>query len=598
MKRTALCIIVEGDKKLEDLKIAVDSVKDYVDEVVITTNGKDVEKTKAYCGKLGYKYSHLPWSDDFSKQRNFNFSQVDKDVEYIVWIDSDDEFVGAEYLPEVFKVMDKKEMDTIFLTYWYGCRFKEDSQKRLKDLAEVELFHNRERIIRRDKYYWKGRIHETPVGFEGLEPKYTGVKHLPDDPHPVFPMAVLHRDATRKSHEANANRNARNTRILEKQLEDEKKAGKADPRTILYLMKVYKMAGGKDTLIKCISFGEEYLKNSGWDEERSTAYVLISDCFYELGHFDRAKETLLGALNEWPHNKEIMLSLANVSFALKKYNDMKLYMDLAKSMDVNKTTSGNRNVLDYKFKGLLLDLKYNLYVAKKLDKALKAAEALYEIEPNENNEEQVAYISDLNDYNDACKNIDEFTRYLAEAKLYGELNTLLDNFPEKFKELPFYNRLMNKYGKPRVWGEKEICYYASAGFDHFEKWGPESLKTGIGGSETAVIRLAQEWTKLGYKVTVYGDPLKEGVVDGVNYVSFKRFNPKDRFNIFIQWRAGFMSNKVSSKKFLVDLHDVWHEKDYLKTIDTIDKFIVKSNYHRELAPNIPDDKFIVISNGI
>jgi tetratricopeptide (TPR) repeat protein len=598
MKRTALCIIVEGDKKLEDLKIAVGSAAQYLDEVCITTNGKETEKTKVWCKENGYKHSHLPWDDDFAKQRNFNFSQVSKEVEYIFWIDSDDEVIGAENIPKIIQTMDQKEMDTIFLTYWYGCSFKDQENRNSQTLEEVELFHNRERIIRRDKYYWKGRLHETPVHFEGMEPKYTGIKHLPTDPHPLYQIAVLHRDATRLSHEANANRNERNRRILEKQYEEEEKRGETDPRTVLYLMKVYKQSGTRDDLIKCISYGEDYLKRSGWDEERSTAYVLISDCFYELGHFERAKGTLLGALEEWPHNKEIMLGLANVSFALKKYNDMKLYMDLAESMDVNNTTSGNRNVLDYKFKGLLLDLKYNLYVSKEIKKAVKAAREIYKIEPNTNNEEQVAYLEDLNSYNEACRNIDEFTRYLADAKLYKELDTILNNFPEKFKELPFYDRLKNKYGKPRVWGEKEICYYASIGGPHFEKWDPSSMKSGIGGSETAVIRLAQEWAKKGYKVTVYGDPKEEGIYDGVEYLSYTRFNPKDRFNIFIQWRAGFLANKISCKKFLVDLHDVWHEKDYLKHLDAIDKFIVKSKYHRDLAPSIPDDKFVIVSNGI
>ena len=59
-----------------------------------------------------------------------------------------------------------------------------------------------------------------------------------------------------------------------------------------------------------------------------------------------------------------------------------------------------------------------------------------------------------------------------------------------------------------------------------------------------------------------------------------------------------MANKVVSKKFLVDLHDVWSEKDYLEHLDNIDKFLVKSKYHRELAPNIPDSKFTIISNGL
>lgn len=598
MRKTALCIIVEGDSKLDSLKIAVDSAKDYVDEVCITANGQDTILTREYCEENGFNYSYLPWDDDFSKQRNFNFAQTSSDVDYVLWLDSDDELVGGDNLPKIFKLARQKEYDQIFFTYWYGARFKKDSLNVAKNLVSVELYHNRERIIKKNKIRWVGRIHETPMEFDGSKLNYTGIKHLPDAPHELFPIAVLHREATQLSVEQNTNRADRNRRILEKQLEGERTTGKLDPRTVLYLMKIYAESREREYLIKCIALGEEYLEKSGWDEERSTAYVLVSNCFFNLGHYERAKSTLLGALEEWPHNKEIFLALANTSYALGKYKDMKLYMDLASSMEIDKSTAGNRNILDLKFKTLLLELNYNLNVVKKIDKAYKAAQEIYELDPTPENEERMNYISDLNDFNEAAGNIDHFIQYLAKAKLYDDLKAVIDSFPSKFKELPFYNRIKNRYGEPKTWSDNEICYYASFGGDHFEKWDPSSLKDGIGGSETAVIRLAKEWTALGYKVTVYGDPKKEGIFDGVEYKSFRRFNPKDRFNIFIQWRSGFLSDKVVAKKFFVDLHDVWSEQDYIEKLDTIDAFIVKSKYHRELAPSIPDDKFIIISNGI
>ena len=598
MNKSALCIIVEGDQKLDGLKIAVDSAKDFVDEVCITANGKSTTETKEYCKKNGFKYSFLEWKDNFAEQRNFNFAQASIDVDYILWLDSDDQLVGGEYLPKIFDLARRKEYDQVFFTYWYGNRFVEGKERNYENLIDIELYHNRERIIKRNKIKWVGRLHETPVEFDGSKLNYTGIKHTLEDPHPVFPIAVLHRDATRHSDAENEVRGDRNKRLLEKQLNDEREAGKIDPRTVLYLMKIYAYSKSDSLHKKCIALGEEYLTKSGWDEERATALILVSSCFYYLGHYERAKATLLGALDEWPQNKEIYLALANVSFSLGKYDDMKTYMDIASAIEPDKKTAGNRNIIDWKFKSLMLDLKYNLNVVKKIKKAFEAAEKIYEIEPSEKNLEQLNYLSDLSDYNDACEHIDLFTRYLAKAKLYDELNAVLDNFPAKFKELPFYNKLINSYSKPKTWADNEICYYASFGGDHFEKWDPSSLKDGIGGSETAVIKLAKEWTSLGFKVTVYGDPKKEGVYDGVTYKSFRRFNPKDRFNIFIQWRSGFLANKIVAKKFFVDLHDVFSEQDYLDILPSIDKIFVKSQYQRSLAPNIPDDKFVIISNGI
>jgi len=34
-----------------------------------------------------------------------------------------------------------------------------------------------------------------------------------------------------------------------------------------------------------------------------------------------------------------------------------------------------------------------------------------------------------------------------------------------------------------------------------------------------------------------------------------------------------------------------------KELQFIDRFFVKSKYHRNIAPTIPDNKFLIVSNG-
>jgi len=170
--------------------------------------------------------------------------------------------------------------------------------------------------------------------------------------------------------------------------------------------------------------------------------------------------------------------------------------------------------------------------------------------------------------------------------------------PENMRNLPFAWHMFNKHKNPRIWDSNEICYYATFGQAHFEKWGPESLKKGLGGSETAVIRLAKEWAKLGWKVTVYCDCGKEeGEHDGVTYLPYFKFNHRDSFNIFINWRSTHLAGKIKAKKFVVDLHDLMAE-DMVKNFDRYDKLFVKSEFHRSLALNVPDEKVMVVSNGI
>ena len=113
-----------------------------------------------------------------------------------------------------------------------------------------------------------------------------------------------------------------------------------------------------------------------------------------------------------------------------------------------------------------------------------------------------------------------------------------------------------------------------------------------------MIRLSEEWVKQGYKVAVYGDPEKPCTINGVVYLPWYWFNSQDKFNIFIQWRGWGMCNKIKCKKFMVDLHDIFAGIDVDESmLPDIDRFMVKSQYHRDLAKNIPDYKFKIISNG-
>ena len=55
----------------------------------------------------------LKWNDDFSEQRNFNFSQMPKNSDYFFWMDSDDILIGGKYLFEIARIAKEKGKDTV-----------------------------------------------------------------------------------------------------------------------------------------------------------------------------------------------------------------------------------------------------------------------------------------------------------------------------------------------------------------------------------------------------------------------------------------------------------------------------------------------------
>jgi len=278
---------------------------------------------------------------------------------------------------------------------------------------------------------------------------------------------------------------------------------------------------------------------------------------------------------------------------------MEHWMGIGLNMDLGKSNSNLNNILELKILGAELMLQFSLHGKRNSKKAYESAKLLNTVNPTKNNEHNEKHLYEVMRVDDACANVHELFKYYEEARTEEYIPELYKTLPDGIKKLPFYIKYYNKYKKPRIWKDNEIAYFADFGKGHFHKWDGRSInKGGVGGSETAVIRLSEEWTKMGYSVVVYGDPEEPLLYNGVLYLPYFHFNQRDKFNVFIQWRHNALAGKISTKKFLVDLHDVTHSASYMDKLDKIDKVMVKSKYHRGLLEDVPDDRFLVISNGI
>ena len=150
------------------------------------------------------------------------------------------------------------------------------------------------------------------------------------------------------------------------------------------------------------------------------------------------------------------------------------------------------------------------------------------------------------------------------------------------------------------------------------EWSPATLKTKgrgfVGGSEEAVINLSRELAKLGWNVTVYNNCGKKPVTDLVTYcdhngatahqfVTYRPFwerNFRDKQDVVILWRFPRpLDTPINADKVFVDLHDTVEADEFTPgRLRSLTKVLVKSQFHRSLFPNIPDNKIAVIPNGI
>lgn len=585
--KIALCIICKGDSELESLKYAVASTKGLFD-VFITANGESVSETRKWCKNNGYNFSYLPWNNSFSEQRNYNFAQA-QGYDYILWMDSDDAILNPEVILEVARIAKSKDFDAVFFDYWYGNKFS--GKPSLETFKKVEITQKRERLIKPGSIIWKKRLHESPLPMDGDKYSYSRVPYSEK-----YPVAWVHLGADRyDSNNRMQERMARNQELLELDLKDERETKEgADPRTILYLMKIYAESDDKETLNKCIKLGEEYLAKSGWDEERAVCYRLISVCFGKMNKHKEANLMLHEAIREYPHDPLLYLYLSRTYFNLKNYSAMKHWLDIALTIKDDRVSMAN--ILDMEILSAQLTLQYYLYSDNKnAKKAYEAAVLLNKADPTPNNQANEERLYDLKEMDIASAGAHKYLLYLKSIERFDLIPKSIEAMPYEMQYLPFAQHFYNKYKEPKKWANNEICYYASFGGPHFEQWSPLSLIKGIGGSETAVIELAREWAKMGYKVTVYGDPGKmEGYHEGVYYAPWFKFNPRDHFNIFIQWRDSSLAGKIKCKKFMVDLHDLYWEGSHEGK--PIDHIMVKSEFHKSLGPKLKNME--VVHNGI
>ena len=587
--KLAATFIIKDDFELTSFKKCTASVIPFVDSWHVLANGKETAQIEEYVRSQGGDYHYLAWDEDFSKQRNFIFSKVPDDTDFIYWQDSDDVLVGGEYLRTCAELAKRNGKDVVFFAYWYGCKF--EGEPSLENFREVDIEHYRERLIRPGVIEWKGRLHETPVPVQGQKDNYTKFTYDKDE----CPIAVMHLSTMEDAYE----KLERNKRILELQLAEEREESTADPRTLLYLMKIYAEEESREKWSECIEMGEEYLTKSGWDEERANACDLMAICYTKLGDDRASIKFLHKAIEEYPHQPLHYIRLALSYYNIEKYRESKHWLEVASKLDLDSRTAGINNIKEIKvlFAQLLLKLKYN--VDKDLKGAVGAAEILYKEQPLDSNKENLLFLMDLLDLQNASESSKKVVDYLQDIGDSKAALAVINALPIVIGEQPWAIKVRQQNTSPRIWKDNEICYFANFGSKHFEKWDGRSLQKGIGGSETAVRELAREWAELGYKVTVYGDPQYMGEYEDVLYLPWYYFNKADKFNIFIQWRNASLAPYIKAKKFYVDLHDVVAQVDYPDHImNAVDGIFLKSKYHRDMLPQLSDEKALVVGNGI
>lgn len=572
MAKISLCMIVKEPKgdAFEDCWF---SVMQYVDEVVVVTEDK---KWIELVESEGIKYQQIKpfyykWQDDFANARNFSFSKATNDI--ILWIDADDTIEHPEKLQEVAQLIEDGKLDWA----WFEYIYEKDDQ------GNVLMRQWQPRMMRKGTGHWEMPIHEafTPDK-EVVQTMYQGIR-------------VIHH--TQENHRAEHGK--RNLKIL---LADYEKNGiKTDPRILYYLGNTLLAL---EKFAEAIPFYHMHVEQCGWPEEKYFSLHYLSKTYSYIGQYEAAINMAMEATKIFPNWNLAYFDLAeyytiqadtkNDKLGYKKAIEWTL-IGLTKQKPDSKQYFSND--LDYTLMplGRLADcyLQTDEYV-----RAFDIANRLHKQYPDN------PLVTELYKTTKEVVETEDFvSSFVTVANKIGNTDRikgakLFDALPSSFDEDIRIQTLRQNFVPPKTWEANSVVIFCG---DSLEEWAKPSLYTGIGGSETAVIYMAQELTKLGYKVTVYnkcGD--YRGTYAGVEYLPYYHFNVKDNFNYLVSWRnPGVFNYPLKAKKTYLWLHDIAYPQYFSENALTKpDKILFLSKWHRDNLPELPEEKVFITNNGI
>lgn len=612
MSKIALCIISRGtDKDPQRLHQALSSIATHVDGIFVTLTapsnltGEAEKVLKLFNANISY--NEALWEADqeavdwlkgffgydpylkaqdklfqFDVARNFNFSQVPPEYDWIVWMDTDDIFIHAENLHKLADMGIEKNIEAIYFNYLYQAEF--DDKGRVKHRI---IEHLRERLVRNNGVYkWIAPIHETLI------------EQRPTDKTDNYDCEVVHM-ATDEDRQLSLQRNLKNLELSIYQTKGE------DPRHIYYLAKALFDIRTEDANDKAIPLLNQYLigeHKSGWPEERQQAWEYMGEIYRRKGQHNNSIKAVLNAFTEPSDPTPSPFINLALSYMLKGQYALALFwIKIATSIPERKTTLV-KNTKD--LQGRVLEIIYNSCLnLSKVDEAWAAATKLIDMFPDEQNvKDAFGFINRIKVERDLTMKITEIATFLQQNGEQAKIKSLLNAVPQIASQNPFITELYLKNNPPKYWEDDEVAIWCGPGFTN---WSPKKLAepggSFIGGSEEAVIHLATALQKQGLRVTVYGDPGdEEGIVNGVNWLPYYKLNKLDHFNILVSWRQlGFFDQELTAKKKYLWLHDIANPLEYTKErTDKLDKVIFLSKWHRDNVPALEEEKVWISSNGI
>ena len=628
-----LAIIVRDDPGLEH---CLKSVRPHVSKIVVVDTGS-VDDTPEVARRYADKVDIFTACNDpatgliesFSMARNHSYKLAAQMGEpWTMWLDSDDELVHGERLSYLIDQADQARKGApayVVMPYQYAS----DAQGRPTTWQYRERLH-----CPADAFEWQQPVHEV------LCPKPNIIPYRID----TDDVQVFHR----RHLIGKQTESGRNLRILRKLHAAE---GDRDARTLYYLGQEL---GNHGLYQESVDTMTRYVGLSGWDDEKCLAilriveYVgtFIVDPVLKRPNFDLAVEWAWRAVAVKDNWGECWWALARVHYNMAcagidprtNYERCVRYAQRGLACPPTETllfVNPRERVFDvHQFLNLALN-----YLGD-VKGALESVETGLKHEPQDGNflHNRVIYEDFLarHDVKVALDKLiqigrmgtgrrDRIVAVLDEPDTIQDgASIVFDNVSTKMvrgEQIIAIDQKLVDVTEPTatpfvpikptgaVPAElKRVAIYVGPSV---EAWSPTTAKkSGIGGSETAVIEMARRLVQAGHNVTVYGDVSRpgldlSGMYEGVAYVDHGEIRGTETDILIVSRRADLVDPewKIRRKLTYCWVHDI-HVGDSLTRERRVgfDRFLCLTDWHRRFFlstyPFLPAEQVGVTQNGI
>lgn len=497
----------------------------------------------------------------FANARNESFKHLDPALDWWLWVDADDVFDGGAQLSD-FLGQVPEHVGGIWLPYLYG---QVEGQTNT-------LFH-RERLLRpRLNWTWEGRVHE--VVKPGAQQQWL----IADTPR------IVHQDGGHRG-QSSADRN----NLL---LEIDYEADPQNGRTLFYLGNSYFALGDMETAAHWYEQLAQ-LPTRPNPYELWQAYCYLSQCYRRMGDPAAALKAAFGAIDTVPQHPEPYLYLAAVYEDMGEHEKCLHWTTEAKKLP-DPPFFVFKNPLDRSFNSRVTASDALMKLGR-VKEAVAEREAAYAVIPDKQVGEAIAQGKGLLVAEQQANEALTVFKVLSRAGHEEAAVKHYDTLPPSVRQFGRVRDLVvPALLKRRPNTQPRIVFWCGRSM---EEWYPGTLNTtGIGGSETAVVEIAQRFARAGWRVDVYnGAGRYEGVYDDVGYWDPERM-AVNMADVFVSWRQPQAHSGSLPRATVLWCHDLNYGPQ--PDLNAWDAVLGVSQWHADYLRAAYDVETEYVPNGI